>query len=178
MNEYGGGTEVRAIFLGIFPKCPFYKSVQTILIILALITFGTVGIYFLNSWAAVGYFVYSILFYFLAMPLTICKYCYFKVKETTIDRETGETIVRLLPLEKWRESYLKKHVGQKNWTGLMTIVWFAPIVLIVISFFLIFSIFALISLIGFIVVLVGNFFYMLKKKCPKCAIKEECHSSF
>ena len=164
--------------MGIFPKCPFYNSVQTILIILALIALGTVGIYFLNLWAAVGYLVYSILFYFLAMPLTICKYCYYKVKETKKDRETGKTIEKLLSIDKWRESHLKKHVGQKNWTGLMTIVWFAPIVLTVISFFLNFSTFALISLIGFIVVLVGNIFYMLKKKCPKCAIREECHSSF
>ena len=165
-------------FLGIFPKCPFYKSVQAVLIILALIVLGTVGIYFLSLWAAVGYLIYSIVFYFLAMPLTLCKYCYFKVKETTIDRDTGETIVRLLPLDKWRESYLKKHVGQKYWTVFISIIWLLPIVLIVISFFLNFSIFALISLIGFIVVLVGNYFYMLRKKCPTCAIKEECHSSF
>ena len=171
--------EKSELFLfGMFPKCPFYKSVQALLIILVLIALGTVGIYFLNLWAAVGFLIYSILFYFLAMPLTMCKYCYFKVKETTTDRDTGETTVKLLPLEKWRESYLKKHVGQKYWTSLMTIVWFAPIILIVISFFLNFSIFALISLIGFIVVLVGNYFYMLKKKCPTCAIKEECHSSF
>ena len=173
-----GEQKSELFFLGIFPKCPFYKSVQTILIILALITLGTVGIYFLNSWAAVGYFVYSILFYFLAMPLTICKYCYYKVKETTVDRETGNTIEKLLSVDKWRESFLHKHVGQKHWTWLMTIIWFLPIVLIVISFFLNFSIFALISFIGFIVVLVGNYFYMLRKKCPTCAIQEECHSSF
>lgn len=71
-------------FLGIFPKCPFYKSLQAILIILVLIALGTLGIYFLNLWAAVGYLVYSIVFYFLVMPLTMCKYCFFKVKETTI----------------------------------------------------------------------------------------------
>ncbi|UCC57788.1 MAG: hypothetical protein JSW14_05285 [Candidatus Bathyarchaeum sp.] len=165
-------------FSGIFPKCPFYKSVQALLIVLALIALDTVGICFLNLWAAVGFLVYSILFYFLAMPLTMCKYCYFKVKETTIDEDTGETIVKLLPLDKWRDSYLQKNVGQKYWTGFMFIMWVAPIVLIGISFFLNFSIFALISLIGFIVVLVGNYFYMLKKKCPKCAIREECHSSF
>lgn len=168
----------KLFFLGIFPKCPFYKSVQAVLIILVLIALGTVGIYFLNLWAAVGYLIYSILFYFLVMPLTLCKYCYYKVKETTIDRKKGKTIEKLLPLDKWRESYLKKHVGQKNWVVFMTIVWFLPIVLIVISFFLNFSIFALISLIGFIVVLVGNFFYMLRVKCPTCAIRDECHSSF
>jgi hypothetical protein len=167
----------KLFFLGIFPKCHFYKPVP-LLIILVFIALGTWGIYYFNLWAAVGYLIYSILFYFLVMPLTICKYCYYKVKETTIDKEKGKTIEKLLPLDKWRESYLKKHVGQKNWVGLMTIIWFLPIVLIVISFFLNFSIFALISLIGFIVVLVGNYFYMLRKVCPACAIQKECHSSF
>jgi hypothetical protein len=167
----------KLFFLGIFPKCPFYKPVP-VLIILVLIALGTWGIYYLDLWAAVAYLIYSILFYFLAMPFTICKYCYFKVKETTIDKEKGETIEKLLSLDKWRESYLKKHVGQGGWTVFMSIIWLLPIVLIVISFFLNFSIFALISLIGFIFVLVGNFFYMLKKKCPTCAIQDECHSSF
>ena len=169
----------KILFLGIFPKCPFYKSVQAILIILVLITLGAMGIYFLNKWVSVGYVIYSIVFYFLAMPLGLCKYCYYKVKETTIDKDKGETIENLLPLDKWRESYLRKHViCGKRWTWALAIVWLLPIVLIAISFFLNFSIYALISLIAFVVVLVGNFFYMLKIKCPKCAIKEECHSSF
>ena len=173
-----GEQNSELFYFGIFPKCPFYKSVQNILIILVLISLGTLGIYFLNQWAAVGYFVYSMLFYFLAMPFTICKYCYYKVKETKKDNETGKTVEKLLSVDKWSESHLKKHVGQKNWTGLMTIVWFGPIILTAISFFLNFSIFALISLIGFILVLVGSIIYLLKKKCPKCAIKEECHASF
>ena len=112
------------------------------------------------------------------MPLTICKYCYFKVKETTIDKEKGKTIEKLLSVDKWSESHLHKHVGQKHWVWLMIIIWFLPIVLIVISFFRDFSIFAVISLIGFTAVLVGNVFYMLRIKCPTCAIREECHSSF
>ena len=167
----------KLFILGIFPKCPFYKPVP-LLIILVLIAFGTWGIYYLNLWAAVAYLIYSILYYFLAMPLTMCKYCYFKVKETTIDKEKGKTTEKLLSVDKWSESYLHKHVGQKHWTWLMMIVWFLPIVLIAISFFRDFSIFALISLIGFIVVVVGNYFYMLRKKCPTYAIQEECHSSF
>jgi len=166
-------------YLGIFPKCPFYKSVQAVLIILVLIALGTMGIYFLNLWAAMLYLLYSIVFYFLVMPLGLCKYCYFKVKETTIDKDTGETIERLLSKEKWSELYLPKHViCGKKWTWALVIVWFLPIVLIVISFFVSFSIYALLSLIGFIVVVVGNFFYMVKVKCPKCPIVDECHSSF
>jgi len=88
------------------------------------------------------------------MPLKHCQYCYFKVKETTTDRETGKTIVMLLPIEKWKKSYLKKHVDcGKKWGVNFMILWFLPIVLIIISFFLSFSIFALVSLIGFVVVL-------------------------
>ena len=89
--------------LGIFPNCPFFGSLQAVLIILALIALGTVGIQFLNLWVAVGYFLYSIVYYFLVMPLWLCKYCYFNVKETTIVQDTGETIVKLLPLDKWQE---------------------------------------------------------------------------
>ena len=163
--------------LGIIPKCLFYKPVP-LLIILVLIALGTWGIYFLNLWAAVGYSIYSILFYFLVMPLTICKYCYFKVTETTIDKEKGKTTKKLLSVDKWSESHLHKHVGQKHWTWLMTMIWFLPIVLIVISFFREFSIFAVISLIGFTAVLVGNVIYMLRVKCPTCPIQEQCHSSF
>jgi hypothetical protein len=163
--------------LGIFPKCPFYKPVP-VLIILVLIALGTLGIYFLNLWVAVVYLVFSILYYFVAMPFTMCKYCYYRVTETSSDENKGETVERLVPLVTWREVYLRKHVGQKNWTLFMTTVWFLPIVLIVISFFFNFSLFALISLIGFIAVLAGNWFYMLRRKCPTCAIREECHSSF
>ena len=165
--------------LGIYPRCPFYKSVQAVMIVLVLIALGTWGIYYLNSLIAIAYLIFSILFYFLVMPFTMCKYCYYKFTETTKVRETGKTFKSLMSLDKWRESNgIEKHVGQKNWTYCMSIVWLLPIVLIVISFFLNFSIFALISLIGFIVVLVGNYYYMLRVKCPTCAIQEECHSSF
>jgi membrane protein YdbS with pleckstrin-like domain len=86
----------KLFFLGIFPKCPFYSSPIALLIILALIALGTWGIYYLNLWAAVAYLIYSLLFYFLAMPFTMCKYCYYKVKETAIDKEKGKTIEKLL----------------------------------------------------------------------------------
>jgi len=167
----------KLFFMGIFPKCPFYKLVP-LLIILVLIAFGTWGIYFLNLWAAVGYLIFSLLFYFLVMPLTICKYCYFKVTETITDEETGETTKKLLTIDKWSKSHLHKHVGQKRWVGPMTIIWFLPVVLIVISFFRNFDYLAIIALVFFVVVVVGNFFYMLKVKCPTCPIQKECHSSF
>ena len=91
--------------LGIFPKCPFYKPVP-VLIILVLISLGTWGLYYLNLWAAVVFFVYSILFYFVAMPFTMCRYCYFKVTETTVDEDRGETAQRLVLLDTWRAAYL------------------------------------------------------------------------
>lgn len=163
--------------LGIYPRCPFYKSITAVLIILALIGLGTIGISFLNVWLAVVFFAYSTLWYFLVMPFTLCKYCYFRQKETATDMTTGKTIERLMPIDKWRETNgIGKHVGQKNWSYCMSIVWLLPIVLMVISFFVNFSPFALAALVGFIGVLVGNYYYMLRKKCPTCAIKDECHA--
>jgi hypothetical protein len=162
------------LFLRMFPKCPFYKPVP-VLVILVLISLGTAGTYFLNPWAAVGYLIFSIVFYFLVMPFTMCRYCYFRVKETT---DTGETVERLLSVDEWSKSHLQLHVGQKGWAFVMAIVWLSPILLIGASLFLSFSVFALFALIGFVVVLVGNYFYMVRVKCPTCPIQEECHSSF
>jgi len=167
----------KLFILKIFPKCPFYKPVP-LLIILVLIGMGTWGIYYLNFWGAMGYLIYSILFYFLVMPLTVCKYCYFKVKETIVDEEKRKTVEKLLSVDKWSKSHLHMHVGQKNWALLMFLIWFLPIVLIIISFFIDFSIFAVIALIGFIAVVAGNYLYMIRVKCPTCPIREECHSSF
>jgi len=171
-------TESKLFFLGIFPKCPLYKPVP-VLIILILIALGTMGICFLNLWVAVGFLIYSLLFYFLIMPTAHCKYCYFKVKEATNDTKLGKPTEKLLPLDKWRESCLPKHVARgKKVSILMFIIWFLPIVLIPISFFLNFSLIAFLSLVGFIAVLAGNYFYMKRKVCKNCAIQEECHSSF
>ncbi len=167
----------KLLILGIFPKCPFFKPVP-LLIILVLISFGTWGISYLNFWVAMVYLIYSILFYFLVMPLTVCKYCYFKVKETIVDEEKGKTVEKLLSVDKWSKSHLHMHVGQKNWALLMFLIWFLPIVLIIISFFIDFSIFAVIALIGFTAVVAGNYLYMIRVKCPTCPIREECHSSF
>jgi hypothetical protein len=167
----------KLFFLRIFPKCPFYKPLP-VLIILVLVSLGTVGINYLNYWAAMGYLVFSLLFYFLIMPLTMCRFCYFKVTETTSNEENGKTTEKLLSVDQWSKSHLHLHVGQKGWAFVMAIVWFAPIVLIGYSLFLNFSSFALLSLIGFLGMVVGNYFYMLRVKCPSCPIQEECHSSF
>jgi hypothetical protein len=164
--------------LGIFPKCPFYGKPLSVLIILVLIALGTWGIYYLNLWAAVGYLVFSLLFYFLVMPFTMCKHCYFKVIETSIDEGTGKTTRKLMDADVWGKTLLHMHAGQKHWTWLMTAVWFLPIILIIVSFFMNFSYVALIALISFVAVVGGNFIYVLRVKCPTCAIREYCHSAF
>jgi len=165
-------------YLKIFPKCPFFGSATALSIIVVLIALGTIGISYLNYWAAMGYLLYSLVFYFLVMPLTMCKYCYFKITESTPNDEKGENIEKLLSVDQWSRSFLHMHVGQKGWTYAMTIVWLAPIFLIGASLFLNFSLFALTALIGFVIVLVGNFFFMVRIKCPTCPIKEQCYSSF
>ena len=158
--------------LGIYPKCPFYRSVR-LLIVLSMIVVGSWGISFLNMWVAVLYSVYSVLFFFLVLPLTICKCCYYKTKET------AQTCEKLLSVDRWREFYLKKWVSQgEKVRFFMGIIWLLPMVLIFISFFLNFSVIALISFIGCIVVLGGNVIYMNQRVCPTRAIKDECHSSF
>ena len=168
MNEYGGGAKV-------YIKCPYFGSVINVGLIIGWMALGTVGLYFLNLWGAVVYLIYSLVFMFWAMPVKHCQYCYYRVKETPIDNKKGE----LLPLEKWKELYLKKHVDcAKKWSVHFFILWFGPIIGISISFFLWFDIVALLSLIGFIVMLAAMMIYVNKKVCPTCAFMEECHASF
>ncbi len=176
-NKERTSQNTKLFTLGFYPKCPFYKAVP-VLIILLLISLGTWGIYYFYPFIAFGYLIFSLLFYFLIMPITMCKYCYFSVSEPVNDLHTGNRGKKLLTVEAWTKSHLHKHVGQKYWTILMTIIWFSPIILSIFSFFSNFSIFALISLVSFIVVLIGNYYFMLYVKCPKCPIREQCHSSF
>ena len=165
-------------YLRMFPKCHFFGSATALSIIIALMVLGTIGISYLNFWAAVGYILYSIVFYFFAMPLTLCKYCYFKVTEPITNDEKGETTERLLSVDQWSKSCLHMHVGQRGWSYAMAIVWLVPIFLIGVSLFLNFSLYALAALFGFVIVLIGNFFFMMRIKCPTCPIQEQCYSSF
>lgn len=165
----------KLFFLGIFPKCPFYCSALHMVLLICLIALGTVGIYFLNVWIAIAFLMYSVLWYFLIMPIVHCRYCYYEVVETTKDK----AIEKLIPLDKWRESYFPKHVACGKKLGFNFFVeFFLPIILIGISFFFRFSIIALISLTGFIVVLAVMLIHMRWSVCPDCAIMEECHAAF
>ena len=160
-------------------KCPYNNSVVNTVSRLGLMAIGTVGIIFFNLWVALVYLIYSVLFNFLLFPTKHCQYCYYAVKKTTTDSETGKTIEKLLPKEQWKESCLEKHVEcGKKWSINFYVLWFVPIVLIIISFFFSFSILALLTLIGFIAVLALMLYYTRRKICPKCVIVEECHSSF
>ena len=157
-------------------ECPYF-TLPHMAFKFGQMAFGTLGLIFLNVWIALVYLIYSIVFNFLIMPLVMCKYCYYKLKETTIDN--GKTVREKLPLDQWKESYLEKFVGcAKKWSFNFFIIWFFPIIGIVISFFLSFSIFALLSLISLIVVLAVMMNYTQRKDCSRCAIRNECHSSF
>lgn len=167
----------KLFYLGYIPKCPFYKPIN-LLIYIVLIAFGTWGTYYLNVWAAVAYPIYVLLFIFVLMPFTMCRFCYFRVKETATDEEKGKTMEKLLTVEGWSTSHLPKHVGQKHWVWPMLLIWVVPIVLTIISFFKNFHYLTIIALVGFIAVLAGYFLYVIKIKCQSCPIREECHSSF
>ena len=112
------------------------------------------------------------------MPFTMCKHCYFRIIESSTDEETGKTTKKLMDVDVWGKTLLHKHAGQKNWSWAMFLVWFVPVVLTIISFFTNYDYLAIIALVGFILTVVGNFFYMLKIKCPDCPIREYCHSAF
>ena len=159
-------------------KCPYHKSVFVWIFRLGQMVFGTVGLTYLNIWIAVLYLLFSIVFTFWAWPVKHCKYCYYNVPTT--DQRNGKTVMKLLPEEEWKESYLKKHVhrGKKLFPPLSILLWFLPIVLIGISLFWNFSIIALFSLIGFIVTLALMLLYVRWKVCPTCAIVDECHEAF
>ena len=152
-------------FLKVFPNCPYYGSVIEWSLMLAQIALGTIGIYLLNLWIAIAYLIFSSWFYFMAMPIWHCKYCYFRISGITKDQ--------------WKDSYLIKHVANgKKWGFNFLIIWFLPIILIIISIFINFSIYALFVLIGFVGLLVLFIVYMMRRVCPTCEIVEECHKSF
>ena len=99
---------------------------------------------------------------------------------TSIDKESHKPIKVFLTIKEWKESYLDKHVacGKKWGAPNLFVLWFLPIGLIVISFFVNFSLIALISLAGLIVILAVMGDHMTRKVCPECAIKDECHAAF
>jgi disulfide bond formation protein DsbB len=148
----------------IYPKCPYNRLELTVMRV-ALVALSTVGLYFLNLYVAVVFMIYSVVYYFWAMPIKHCRFCYYQLRNISLDE--------------WRESFLDKHVAcGKKWSPHFGILWFVPIILIGISLFLNFSTIALLSLIGFIAVLVVMGVHMRRSVCPSCAIVDDCHSAF
>ena len=163
---------------GPLQKCPYHKSARVWICRIGMMVFGSVGLIYFNIWVAALYLLNSFLITFWAWPVKHCKHCYYNV--TTIEKKNGKTIMRLLSLDEWRESHLKKHVdcGKKLFPPIGLLLWLLPIVLMGISFFWNFSIFALFSLIGFICMLAVMLLYVRWKVCPTCAFIEECHAAF
>ncbi|MFX0124357.1 MAG: hypothetical protein ACFFAE_12015 [Candidatus Hodarchaeota archaeon] len=163
----------------LYPSCPYNNSVIVLALRLSLIALGTVGITFFNIWVAVLYLVYSAWFNLFVWPIKHCQYCYYKIREASVDGDTGKTILTLLSIDEWKETQLEKHVDcAKKWFFHSYILWLGPIVLIPISFLWNFSPFALISLIGFIGVLAGTLSYVRFRVCKTCAFMEECYAAF
>jgi membrane protein YdbS with pleckstrin-like domain len=176
MTKIQQTIDLRHLF---YPKCPYNNSIILLVLRISQIALGTVGLSVINVWVAVVYLLYSVVFNLLAWPVKHCRYCYYKVKEFTVDKKNGKTSLTLLPIDEWKKSYLEKHVAcGKKWSKNLFVLWLGPIVLIGISFFLDFSIFALISLISFIGVLAVTLIYTRWKVCPTCAFMEECHAAF
>jgi len=168
------------IKFGPFQKCPYNKSILLWVFRLGMMIFGTVGLVFLNIWVAVIFLLYSVVIIFWVTPVIHCKYCYYSVKETIVDNKNGKTLEKLLPVDEWIETHLKKHIdcAKRSYPPINILQWLLPIVLITISFFLNFSLIALLSLIGFMGLLAIMLLYTKRKVCPTCAFVEECHASF
>ena len=163
----------------LYPKCPYNDSVIVFVLRLCLIAIGTSGLYILNFWIALVYLIYSFWFNIFVWPIKHCKYCYYKVKEITINTNTGKKNMTLLQKDAWIKKNFEKHVNcAKKWFFHSYILWLGPILLIPISFFLDFSVYALVFLIGFLLVLTGTLLFVKYIVCPTCAFIDECHTAF
>ena len=162
-----------------FPKCPYNNSIVQWISRLGLIVIGTLGLYFVNIWVSVLYLFYSLGYHFLIMPIKHCKNCYYNTRTETLDLNK-KVVVQLLPVNSWTESYLDKHVSCGHTWGAphLAILWFIPIVLLIILLVLNFSMYPLILLVLFIATLAIMGLHMKSRVCETCAIKEACHSSF
>lgn len=175
MTEIKQRRNFRDLF---YPSCPFNNSIILLVLRLGVIILGTYGISFFNIWIAGLYLLYSIVYNILIWPLIHCQHCYYKVKVPVTNNDKTE--MNLLPIEEWKESRLEKHVicGKKWGSPNLMILWFVPIILILISLILNFSLTAFIILISFIAVLAGLGVYTRWRVCLTCAFMEECHAAF
>ena len=142
-------------------KCPLHKDALQMVLNLLMLTFGTLGLYYLHLWFAISYLIYFVLFFFILMPVKACQYCYFNSKGLTIDQ--------------WKKDYLDLH--EANWKkyglGLFAL-WLLPIIGIITSFFIEFEVNALVALGLFIVMLIASQVNMRKNLCPNCEMLPYC----
>lgn len=125
-----------------------------------MVACGAVGLSYLNVWVSVAFIVLFVAYFFVIMPLTLCKYCYFK---TDAD------------LKEWEEKYLQLHTkAMKKWGMGIFIVWLVPVIGIVVSFFVNFSVVAVICLVGFVAFLLWLPRQLSQTICSHCAIVEMC----
>ena len=99
---------------GPMQKCPYNKSVIVWVSRLGMMVLGTVGLIFLNIWVAVVYLLYSVVFTFWVMPVLHCKYCYYNVKETTMENKNGKTSAVPINLEIFNVRGLSGHSDHKQ----------------------------------------------------------------
>lgn len=141
-------------------KCPAAASKTRLLLNLIMVVLGAAGLYYLSVWVSVAYLVWFFAFFFVVMPLTMCRYCYYRVDAD---------------LEEWKEEYLPLHADcVKKWGVGIFSIWGIPIVGILIALYLNFSVIALACLIVFVIMVVVNSMMLSRTICTHCAIYEVC----
>lgn len=175
MMEVNHKRSFRELF---YPSCPFNNSIILTILRLGIIVLGTYGISFFSIWIAGAYLLFSIVYNGFIWPVIHCQHCYYKVKKPVIDNDN--IVIDLLPLDQWKESHLEKHVtcGKKWGSPYLMILWVVPIILIIISLIVQFSVLALVILVSLIAILAGLGAYTIKRVCPDCTFREECHAAF
>lgn len=142
-------------------ECPATASKSRFGLNLVMIVLGAVGLYFLSIWIAALYVVFFLVYFFVIMPVKACRYCYYRSGDIT--------------LEEWKEKYLDLHANcMKMWGVGIFVIWGAPIVGILISFYTNFSIVALLCLIGFVILLFVSNRHLRESICSQCAMLEVC----
>lgn len=141
-------------------KCPAAASKSRFFLNLLMVALGAGGLYFLSVWVSVVYLVAFFAFFFVVMPMTACRYCYFRT-----DASLGE----------WKEEYLQQHSdNMKKWGTGIFFIWGIPVVGIIASLFVNFSIVAVICLVGFVAILSVLPVHLNRIICAHCAILEVC----
>lgn len=125
-----------------------------------MVVCGSLGLSYLSIWASVAFIVLFLAYFFVIMPSTLCKYCYFR---TDCD------------LKEWEEQYLAVHTeAMKKWGMGIFVVWLVPVIGIVVSFFVNFSVVAVICLVGFVASLLWLPRQLSQDICSHCALVDMC----